>query len=327
MSRTPVRRSSRRLSRPSPLRVRAVVTAAVLVLTVPSCARQVPPSQAPSSPTDAQHDPVIAAAGDISCASDVATSAQCQQKATSDLLVKAAPLSAVLALGDLQYDAGRLDNFLRFYEPTWGRVKNITRPVPGDHDYSGFDAAGYFQYFGAQAGPADKGYYSFDLGSWHLVALNGQCEQVGGCDDGSAQERWLAADLAAHPSKCLLAYWDTPRFSTGEGRNDDDFDAFWRDLVAAGAEVVLNADEHHYERFAPQDPDGRANPDGIREFIVGTGGKSHQPFAASPEDNSEVRNANTFGVLMMTLHKNSYEWEFTPIAGQTFTDRGRENCH
>jgi hypothetical protein len=271
-------------------------------------------------------DPVIAAAGDIACASDVATPLRCQQRATSDLLVKRR-LSAVLALGDLQYETGRPDNYRRFYDPTWGRVKSITRPVTGDHDYGGFDADGFFGYFGALAGPAGKGYYSFDLGNWHLVALNAQCEQVGGCERGSVQERWLTADLAQHRSKCLLAYWDTPRFSSGEGDNDVQFDAFWHDLYAAGAEVVLNGDQHHYERFGPQDPDGKATPEGIREFIVGTGGKNHEPFASKPDPNSEVRNAQTFGVLIMTLHKDSYDWAFTPIAGQTFTDKGSQACH
>lgn len=271
-------------------------------------------------------DPVIAAAGDIVCQSDQATPLGCQQRATSDLLVKAR-LSAVLALGDLVYETGRAGNFQRYYDPTWGRVKSITRPVPGDHDYSGFDANGYFQYFGSQAGSPGQGYYSFDLGSWHLVALNAECDDVGGCQRGSTQERWLAADLAEHPSKCLLAYWHAPRFSTGEERDGKQYDAFWRDLYAAGAEVVLNGDEHHYERFAPQDPSGMATPAGIREFVVGTGGKNHEPFGSTPEPNSQVRNATTFGVLMMTLHQDSFEWRFIPIAGMTFTDLGDESCH
>lgn len=157
--------------------------------------------------------------------------------------------------------------------------------------------------------------------------LNAQCEDVGGCQRGSVEERWLAADLAQHPSKCLLAYWHAPRFSTGEERDGAEYDAFWRDLFAAGAEVVLNGDEHHYERFAPQDPNGMATPAGIREFVVGTGGKNHESFGSTAERNSEVRDATTFGVLMMTLHKDSFDWRFTPIAGQTFTDVGHENCH
>ena len=270
-------------------------------------------------------DPVVAAAGDIACAGDEATPLGCQQLATSDLLANAR-LTAVLALGDVQYDAASPDNLRRFYDPTWGRLKSITHPVPGDHDYSGFDADGYFQYFGPQAGPAGKGYYSFDLGSWHLVALNAQCDDVGGCERNSPQGRWLAADLKAHPSKCLLAYWHEPRFSTGERKDDLAVDPFWRLLYAAGAELVLNGDQHHYERFGPQDPDGRATPRGIREIIVGTGGKNLQTFGSAPASNSQVRNDRTFGVLMLTLHTNSYAWRFTPIKGQTFTDSGREKC-
>jgi acid phosphatase type 7 len=304
-------------------RVGALCAASLLTLVAVACRPSAPPMPTPVAPTG---DPVIAAAGDIACSTDIATPETCQQRATSDLLLST-PLTAVLPLGDQQYETGRLDDFRRYYDPTWGRVKSISHPVPSDHEYSGTDASGYFEYFGPPAGPPGKGYYSFDLGAWHLVALNGQCAQVGGCERGSRQETWLAADLAAHPKKCLLAYWDAPRFSTGMVEREERFDDFWHDLYGARAEIVLTADAHHYERFAPQDPDGRTTPEGIREFIVGTGGKNHETFAAAPAANSEVRNGDTFGVLFLTLHPAGDQWRFIPIKGQAFTDSGSTSCH
>jgi acid phosphatase type 7 len=301
----------------------ALTAASVLALAGCGATGAAPMREGQSVP---QGDPIVAAAGDIACPSDLPTPSACQQQATSDLLMT--PLSAVLPLGDLQYEQGRLENFRRSYDPTWGRVKSITHPVPGDHDYgSSVDASGYFTYFGRLAGPPGKGYYSFNLGSWHIVALNGICENVGGCGQGSVQERWLAHDLAATPTKCVLAYWHQPRFSSGRERNHPIYDAFWRDLYAAGAEMVLNGDEHHYERFDPQRPDARLDTmQGIRELIVGTGGKNHEPFGNTAA-NSAVRDSDTFGVLMITLHGDGYDWRFVPVAGRTFSDRGRGTCH
>jgi acid phosphatase type 7 len=285
-------------------------------------------------------DPVIAAAGDIACdpgtvvaPTDVST--ECHQQATSDLLV-GEHLDAVLALGDDQYLCGGYQAFLESYEPTWGRLKAITHPVPGNHEYQvsgGTDcdatgtAAGYFRYFGAAAGRAGEGYYSFDLGAWHLVALNSNCDAVGGCTSGSPQETWLRADLAAHQATCTLAYWHHPRFTSGDVGDGPEVAVFWRDLSAAGADVVLNGHAHGYERFAPQDANGSSNPStGLREFVVGTGGEDFQPFTAS-HPLSEVRDNATFGVLKLTLHDKSYDWRFLPEVGATFGDFGSAACH
>jgi len=272
-------------------------------------------------------DPVIAAAGDITCEADrLATETTCHQQATSDLVVRLAP-TAVLALGDQQYERGRLPSFRNAYDRSWGRLKAITHPVPGNHEYLSAGGSGYFDYFGAAAGDPQKGYYSFDLGAWHLIALNSQCSWVsGGCGTGSLQERWLKADLAAHRNACTLAYWHEPRFSSGQHGSNPAYDAFWRDLYQANADVVLTAHDHDYERFAPQDPDGRPDTNrGIREFVVGTGGKSHYRFKAA-QPNSQVRNGDTFGVLELTLHPTSYSWRFVPEAGKTFTDTGSAAC-
>ena len=275
----------------------------------------------PSSP-----DPVIAAAGDIACPpGEPVTPTTCHQRATSDLLVDAG-LTGVLPIGDLQYERGRLASFERTYHRTWGRLKAITHPAPGNHEYES-GGAGYFRYFGPAVGDPGKGYYSYDVGSWHLIALNSECERAGGCGRGSAQERWLRADLAAHRNGCNLAYWHHPRFSSGGDQSQKDYGAFWRVLYDAGTEVVLNGHDHDYERFAPQTPDGKVDPArGIRQFVVGTGGKSLRGFGRV-EPNSEVRNADTFGVLLLTLHPGSYDWRFVPERGATFTDAGSGSCH
>jgi hypothetical protein len=216
-------------------------------------------------------------------------------------------------------------------------VKNITHPVPGNHEYAlsgGLDcdptgsASGYFQYFGALAGQVGAGYYSFEVGAWHIVALNSNCSAVGGCGVGSPEETWLKADLAAHPTSCTLAYWHYPRFSSGLSGNAfvSTTSAFWNDLSSGGADVVVNGHDHDYERFAPQTPGGQLAAAGIREFIVGTGGKSHDNVVAV-QANSEVRDSTAFGVLRLVLHPTSYDWTFLPTSGGSFTDSGSTPCH
>ncbi len=194
---------------------------------------------------------------------------------------------------------------------------------------SPFNNPPYFDYFGSAAGDPKRGYYSYDLGAWHIIALNGECKNVGGCQAGSSEEQWLRQDLQSHSAACTLAYWHEPRFSSGAAHgNDADFIAFWQDLYSARATVVLNGHDHDYERFAPQDPDGKADPArGIREFVVGTDGNHERTFAASPDPNSEVRMTGMFGVLKLTLHAHSYDWEFIPEAGKSFQDSGNGNCH
>ena len=285
---------------------------------------------------------VIAAAGNIACDplspsfnNGVGTATECHQRATSNLLVGAG-LAGVLTLGDAQYACGGYAAYQQVFNPTWGRVKALVHPVLGNHDYrpgplAGTDCdpaalpSGYLRYFGTAAGDPSRGYYSFDIGAWHLIALNTNCGEIGGCGPGTAQEVWLRADLAAHPSGCTLAYMHHPRFSSSwEQAGNTDLDAFWRDLYAARVELVLAAHDHVYERFAPQDPNGKPDPMGIREFVAGTGGFSHHPFFAV-QPNSVVRNNTTFGVLKLTLRAGGYDWRFVPEAG-AFTDAGSGSC-
>jgi acid phosphatase type 7 len=234
----------------------------------------------------------------------------------------------VFAVGDAAYPDGADQQLAGCYGPTWGRHKARTRPALGNHDYHTDHAAPFFRYFGAAAGDRDKGYYSYDLGAWHVVVINSNCSEVGGCNPGSPQERWLRHDLAEYRTACTAAYWHHPLFSSGkEHGNDPEMRPIFQALYDADAEVVINGHDHDYERFAPQDANGNADPArGIREFGAGTGGRSTRVFA-DPLPTSEVRNTGTFGVLKLTLHPTSYEWQFIPIAGKTFTDSGSATCH
>lgn len=279
-------------------------------------------------------DPVLLAAGDIACPTTsssyrngLGTSTACRQKATSDLALSLGA-DAVASLGDNQYDVGALDQFRTAYDSSWGRLKGILRPSAGNHEYqSDPTASGYYTYFGTAAGLPGMGYYSYNLGRWHIVVLNSNCSQVGGCGVGSPQETWLRADLAAHPAACTVAYWHHPRWSSGQHGNNASVAPFWQTLYAAGVDVVLNGHDHHYERFAPQNPSGQADPArGIREFVVGTGGRSHYGIT-SVKPNSERRNSGAFGLLSLTLHDGSYDWRFVPEAGGSFTDSGTASCH
>jgi hypothetical protein len=287
-------------------------------------------------------DPVIAAAGDIACDPTSrgfnrgrGTLQACRQKSTSDLLMNV-KLAAVLALGDNQYYCGGYKAFMQSYDLSWGRVKAITHPVVGNHEYLTFNgldctsanegAIGYFQYFGSAAGDPTKAYYSFDIGAWHLIALNSNCGDIGGCGPTSPEGRWLEEDLTAHSNLCTLAYWHIPLFSSGDHASPNSH-AIWQTLYKHNVDVVLNAHDHIYERFAPQTPDGKLDSIlGIREFIVGSGGANHSPLE-SIAPNSEVRNTDTYGVLMLTLHPSSYYWRFVPEEGEEFTDSGTGVCH
>lgn len=259
-------------------------------------------------------DPVFVGAGDISNCSHN------NDEATAKLLDGIS--GTVFTLGDNVYPDGTASQFADCYGPTWGRHKNRTRPSPGNHDYHTSGASGYYNYFGSVAGDPGKGYYSYNLGAWHIISLNSEVDYAA----GSAQEKWLRADLAANNAACTLAYWHHPRFSSGNHGNSNRGQAFWNALYEYGADVVLNGHDHTYERFAPQSPSARSEPNrGIREFVVGTGGAGLYPFP-SIQPNSEVRNNATFGVLKLTLHATSYDWQFVPVAGQTFTDSGTGNC-
>ena len=226
----------------------------------------------------------------------------------------------VFALGDNAYYSGTAEEYRDCYDRTWGRHKNRTRPVPGNHEYETPGASGYFDYFGINAGPHGLGYYSFDLGAWHVVALNSNIP----VSAGSTQGAWLRADLAANRSRCTLAYWHHPRFSSGQHGNQEQMRDFWQILHEAGAEIILSAHDHVYERFAPQNPDGFPDPaHGVRQFVVGTGGA--RPYAfASLRANSEIH-MSTRGVLKLTLSADGYTWEFISVAGPG--DFGTASCH
>ena len=294
----------------------------LLVLTISCCTTSFGQSKVVASPSDSTgSEQTVIAAGDIVDCYNLSGS-----EATAKLVDKTP--GTVLTLGDLAYPDGTDQNFNECYAKTWGRHKSRTRPAPGNHEYHTPGAAGYFNYFGKIAGETGRGYYSFDLGSWHIIALNSQCADVGGCQRGSPQERWLHDDLEKNSSKCILAYWHSPLFSSGsEHGNDPTMKPFWSDLYEAGADIVLNGHDHDYERFAPQNPDGIADPKkGIREFVVGTGGKNQRRFNL-PLPTTASRSNSTFGVLKLTLHPQSYAWEFIPVAGGQFKDSGSGSCH
>jgi peptidoglycan/xylan/chitin deacetylase (PgdA/CDA1 family) len=285
-------------------------------------------------------DPIVGAAGDIACDptqpafnNGLGTDTDCRAAHTIGLLNG---VDAVLPLGDDQYNCGGAQAWAQSYGPTWGQKKSITRPVPGDADYAtsgGTDCpttagAGYFQYFGAAAGDPSKGYYSYNLGTWHVIAINtAPCEaDPATCQAGSAQDTWLKQDLAANRASCTMAYYQNPRFTSTAGGGNTDIQAIWQDLYNGHVDVVLNGDSHWYERFAQLNAGGAPDPaSGVREFIVGTGGQGlDTPAAQLPT--SQVLNDTTHGVLRMTLHAGSYDWSFVPDEG-TFTDTGTANCH
>ena len=258
---------------------------------------------------------VVVGAGDIaSCRSRGA-------EATA-LLLDSIP-GTVFTTGDNAYADGTAAEFAACYEPTWGRHKARTRPAPGNHDYHTSGASAYYAYFGAAAGPVGRGYYSYDLGAWHIVSLNSAVRMRA----GSEQEQWLRADLAASTATCTLAYWHRPRFSSGSHGSSAASAPLWQALYDAGAEVVLVGHDHNYQRFAPQTAAGdRDDARGIREFVVGTGGGSHYTFV-TPIANTEVFNTDTYGVLKLTLYVERYVWEFIPVTGGTFRDAGVGTCH
>ncbi|MFC4586675.1 CBM96 family carbohydrate-binding protein [Sphaerisporangium corydalis] len=287
-------------------------TAPQLVITVGSS-----PSPTPT-PTTSPGDPVLVGAGDIASSASGDT-------ATANLL-DGIP-GTVFTAGDDAYPNGSASNFSSYYAPTWGRHKARTRPVPGNHEYVTSGASAYYAYFGSAAGDPAKGYYSYDLGNWHVVALNSNCSEVA-CSAGSTQERWLRSDLVASTKPCTFAYWHHPRFTSGANHAPDTTVApLVQALYDNNADVIVTGHNHQYERFAPLNPGGQLdNTRGIRHFVIGTGGADLYSFGTILA-NSEVRNNSTFGVVKFTLHPNSYTWQFVPQAGKTFTDTGTTTCH
>jgi len=253
-------------------------------------------------------------------AGDIATSGSGDSQTAK--LIEAMPGATVFTAGDNAYSDGSTSNFNSYYAPTWGKFKSRTRPSPGNHDYNTSGAKPYYTYFGTNAGPSGRGYYSYNVGDWHLISLNSNISM----SSGSAQQTWLKADLAANSGKCVLAYWHHPRFSSGDHGSSTKSKTIWQDLYNAGAEIVVVGHDHNYERFAPMRADGTKDlARGIREFVVGTGGTSLRSMGKIT--NSEARNSSTKGVLQFTLGPGTYSWKFIPVAGKTYTDAGTGTCH
>jgi PKD repeat protein len=273
------------------------------------------PDEAVVHVSDPASGVVLVGAGDIAdCGSE-------GDEATAALL-DGIP-GTIFTTGDNAYPDGRPEDFAECYDPSWGRHKDRTRPSPGNHDYETSGAEGYFDYFGAAAGDPGRGYYSYELGDWHVVVLNSE-ENVG---EDSQQVQWLRGDLAASSALCTVAYWHHPRFSSSSRHGNEEFvQPLWDVLYDHGVEIVLGGHDHTYERFGPQTPHGEADPaTGIRQFVVGTGGRGEYPFG-SPEPNSEVRYNDGPGVLKLTLGATGYSWEFIPVSG-SFEDSGAGTCH
>lgn len=266
-------------------------------------------------PPGSQQQQTLIAVGDVaSCTSE-------GDEATAALLDGIQ--GTIILAGDIAYESGTTTEFANCYDPSWGRHRARTRPAPGNHEYETPGAAPYYAYFGANAGPPGRGYYSFDLGAWHIVSLNSSISAVA----GSPQELWLRADLAASSSRCTLAYWHHPLFSSGLHGNHP----FMRDLMLAlydfNADVVIAGHDHDYERFAPQTPDGVADQArGIREFVVGTGGSSIFPILDA-RPNSQRQYAGGYGVLRLILNEETYSWEFVPVTAGVNVDSGSGTCH
>jgi hypothetical protein len=290
-----------------------LVLATIALLSVESTSAGPPP------------DPILVGAGDIA-----ECGANNNDEDTADLLddiFASDPPGVVFTAGDNAYETGTASQFTNCYHPTWGRHLSRTRPSAGNHDYLTLNASGYFGYFGSAASNPDEGYYSYDLGAWHVVVLNSSnnCNPIP-CGLGSDQVQWLTDDLAASDADCTVAYWHHPRFSSGQHSNNANFGPFWQVLFDHGVDLVLNGHEHDYEGFAPQDPAANSEPvRGIREIIVGTGGRALRPFGTI-KANSLVRDNTSHGVLKLTLHESSYDWEFIPTPPETFTDTGTASC-
>jgi Calcineurin-like phosphoesterase len=275
----------------------------------------------PTTPTPTPNPPPIFAPQTFSGAGDIAICGSGQQDATAKLLDSLGGL--IFTLGDNAYMEGTARQYRECYDPSWGRLKGRTRPTPGNHEYVTPGASGYFDYFGMQAGTSGLGFYSFDLGAWHIVSLNSEAA----ASTGSPQFAWLQDDLQANTMNCTLAYWHKPLFTSGPNGENPHMRPIFRLLYEYGADVVLNGHDHVYERFAPQDPDGRFDRErGIVEFIVGTGGVPLYPFLAA-RPNSEKRISDSHGILKLTLSMNAYQYEFIPVPGARSTDFGNGTCH
>ncbi len=277
----------------------------------------------PTSTAEAKPS-VIVAAGDIACEPErPKTTTSCRSDDTASLIASLNP-DAVLALGDNQYPNGSLQLYETSFDKSWGAFKSKLYPVPGNHEYLTPDAAGYYDYFGDRAGERGKGYYSFSLGTWRIIALNSEID----VSNNSLQLTWLAQELKDHPAACTLAFWHQPRFSTGGHKDNSAYDALWRLLYANNVDIVLNGHSHGYERFAPQNPDAQFDSThGIVEFVSGMGGRDIQGTQA-PTPNLATRQNHAFGVLQLSLFPQAAHYDFVSVPGQqTFADAGIVPCH
>src|SRR5688572_3273693 len=300
-------------------RRRSLLASGLLLMAVLGCssaqARVPAEEHTPQGTTDSVF---VLATGDLVCGTMTPPGIPCYHAKTAALVRQLQP-KALLLMGDLQYETGSAEDFSAFYDPAFGEFKAITYPAPGNHEYMTPGAAGYYDYFNGvgvdsgRAGSRRRGYYSFNLGVWHIVALNSNCVEIGGCSARSPQANWLRADLAAHKAKCTLVFAHSARFSSGEHGNDEFLRDLWQIMYDAGVDVYLSGHEHTYERFRPQDARGRADETrGIRAFVVGTGGKGTGRFLR-PRPNSEIRDNSSIGVLSLTLRAEDYSWRFFAV--------------
>ncbi|MBJ7354667.1 MAG: metallophosphoesterase [Thermoleophilaceae bacterium] len=268
--------------------------------------------------------PVIAALGDIACRSDApVTATTCQHQAVADAITRIKPESVWL-LGDIQYQTGELVQFQNSFGKSFAALKNRWRPTPGNHEYFTPGAGGYFDFFGRAAGPARRGYYSFNIGSWHVVSLNANCSVVD-CTSSSAQARWLRDDLKKNPSRCTAGIWHQPLFSSGEMHGNDPLvRPLWKILQSKKADLVLNGHDHDFETFVRQDANGKRDPNGMIEMVVGAGGKSFYDFAGA-KPNSRVRITNAFGFLKLRLNRRSFDWSYVSKDSEVLA-RGSARC-
>lgn len=298
-----------------------VLLLVAVVVVVSRCSGSSPssPSPSPAPPpgpgTGLPGPPaVLVGAGDIGVCGSAGVAA-------TALLLDRVP-GIVFTTGDNAYPNGTAENFRDCYHPHWGRHRERTRPVPGNHEYDSPGAAPYFAYFEEKAGPFGLGYYAYTAGPWRVIALNSEIP----VDSDSIQIQWLRNELAASRTQCTMAYWHKPLFTSGPRGPNRELREVWRTLYEFNADLIITGHDHLYERFAPQDADGRSDPiRGIRQITVGTGGAElYAPIRFAR--NSEVILVG-FGVLKLTLADGTYEFEFMPVAGGTSTDQGRGQCH
>lgn len=280
---------------------------------------------APPSPTPTPAPAVLVGAGDIAyCGSAPEYQGDEHTAALIQGIIQQYPDTAVMTVGDTVYGDGTRAELQNCFGPSWGQFKDRIHPAPGNHDYQTENGAPYYEYFGAAAGPKGLGYYSYNLGAWHIVVLNSNCDQIA-CTPDSQQVQWLRQDLQAHPNPCTLAYWHHPRWSSGLAGGGSSA-TFWKTAADMGIDVVVNGHDHDYERFAPMDASGNADPNGTREFVAGTGGAELRIWGKI-KPNSEVRYNGTHGVLVFKLYPGRYAWNFIPAENPAMTDSGSGVCH